>query len=485
MANRDLLKEAIADAKSVKEAAIANAKAALEEAFTPYLKEKFTAKLAEMEKEDMDEAKHEEMDENYGEEKMEEKMSNPVMRHGMKGDDKEEKRTEKMKYGKDLGEAEDMDEEMDLDELLAELDEEMGKDKDMEENLNEDARTDAEEEGYEDGMEDEKEDEEEDEIDLEDMTEDELKDLIEDVIEDMVRAGELEAGENFESDEDEEEDIDIDMESEEEITERKKEGYDDREDESVSARRGKEADKKQSFKARRDDSYGKFGKRDAEAAGKASGPGKNKINKENLNEEEDMMDEGLLDKIKDIYNDKELLAKLITVDGKKMSIKDLLQLAASGATGGMKQSGAGKGPFNTEGVEEDKRTDAEEEGYLDGMRDEKEDMMREIEELASTLAETKLLNAKLLYSNKIFRAKNLNETQKVKVLEAFDKASSVKEAKLIYETLTTVRETKAAVNESVRGMASKAAGMAPEKKPILEVNDQFARWKVLAGIKNN
>jgi TATA-binding protein-associated factor Taf7 len=50
MANRDLLKEAIADAKSVKEAAIANAKAALEEAFTPYLKEKFTAKLAEMEK---------------------------------------------------------------------------------------------------------------------------------------------------------------------------------------------------------------------------------------------------------------------------------------------------------------------------------------------------------------------------------------------------------------------------------------------------
>jgi hypothetical protein len=481
MANRDLLKEAIADAKSVKEAAIANAKAALEEAFTPYLKEKFTAKLAEMEKEDMDEAKHEEMDENYGEEKMEEKMSNPVMRHGMKGDDKEEKRTEKMKYGKDLGEAEDMDEEMDLDELLAELDEEMGKDKDMEENLNEDARTDAEEEGYEDGMEDEKEDEEEDEIDLEDMTEDELKDLIEDVIEDMVRAGELEAGENFESDEDEEEDIDIDIEDEEEITERKKEGYDDREDESVSARRGKEADKKQSFKDRRDDSYGKFGKRDAEAAGKASGPGKNKINKENLNEEEDMMDEGMLDKLKAVYNDPEVLGKLITVDGKKMSLKDFLALAASGATGGMKKSGAGK----TSSIGEDARTDAEEEGYLDGMKDEKEDMMREIEELASTLAETKLLNAKLLYSNKIFRAKNLNETQKVKVLEAFDKASSVKEAKLIYETLTTVRETKAAVNESVRGMASKAAGMAPEKKPILEVNDQFARWKVLAGIKNN
>ena len=62
------------------------------------------------------------------------------------------------------------------------------------------------------------------------------------------------------------------------ITERKKEGYDDREDESVSARKGKEANKKQSFKDRRDDSYGKMGKRDAEKKGK------NKINKESVSE---------------------------------------------------------------------------------------------------------------------------------------------------------------------------------------------------------
>jgi hydroxylamine reductase (hybrid-cluster protein) len=103
MANRNLLKEAIADAKSVKEAAIANAKAALEEAFTPYLKEKFSAKLAEMEEEDMYEA-DKEMDETYSEEGMEE-MSNPV----------EEKRTEKMREKPEV-------EEMDLDELLAELD---------------------------------------------------------------------------------------------------------------------------------------------------------------------------------------------------------------------------------------------------------------------------------------------------------------------------------------------------------------------------
>ena len=71
----------------------------------------------------------------------------------------------------------------------------------------------------------------------------------------------------------------------EEISEKKyKQGYDDREDESLGARRGAEKKKKESFKARRDDSYGKFGKRDAEAKGKAKGPGKNKVNKEEIEE---------------------------------------------------------------------------------------------------------------------------------------------------------------------------------------------------------
>ena len=73
--------------------------------------------------------------------------------------------------------------------------------------------------------------------------------------------------------------------SESQVSEKKyKQGYDDREDESLGARKGAEKDKKQSFKDRRDDSYGKFGKRDAEAKGKAKGPGKNKVNKENVEE---------------------------------------------------------------------------------------------------------------------------------------------------------------------------------------------------------
>jgi hypothetical protein len=49
--NRDLLREAIADAKAVKETAIANAKAALTESFTPFLKEKLSQKISEMEEE--------------------------------------------------------------------------------------------------------------------------------------------------------------------------------------------------------------------------------------------------------------------------------------------------------------------------------------------------------------------------------------------------------------------------------------------------
>ena len=71
----------------------------------------------------------------------------------------------------------------------------------------------------------------------------------------------------------------------EQVSEKKyKQGYDDREDESLGARRGAEKGKKQSFKDRRDDSYGKFGKRDAEAKGKDKGPGKNKVNKEGVDE---------------------------------------------------------------------------------------------------------------------------------------------------------------------------------------------------------
>ena len=49
MAKTDLLKEAIADAKAVRETALANAKIALEEAFTPRIQSMLSAKLSEEE----------------------------------------------------------------------------------------------------------------------------------------------------------------------------------------------------------------------------------------------------------------------------------------------------------------------------------------------------------------------------------------------------------------------------------------------------
>jgi hypothetical protein len=204
-------------------------------------------------------------------------------------------------------------------------------------------------------MEDDMEDED---IDLEEMSEDDLKSFIEDVIRDMVEGGELEAGDEFEVEDDEkgedeeEVDVDVDVEDEETVDEN--------------------------------------ARTDAEEEGYLDG----------MHDEEEDLDEGMMDKLKAVYNDPEVLGKLITVDGKKMSLKDFLAMTASGATGGMKQSGAGKGPFNTEGVE------------MDEAKDEMDEMKKEIEELRSDLQEVNLLNAKLLYTNKIFRAKNLQEAQK-------------------------------------------------------------------------
>jgi hypothetical protein len=110
--------------------------------------------------------------------------------------------------------------------------------------------------------------------------------------------------------------------------------------------------------------------------------------------------------------------------------------------------------------------------------------LAEIEELKKELNEVNLLNAKLLYTNKIFKAKNLSEDKKVKVLKAFDKAATVKEAKVIFETLNegiSSQMTRPTVNE-VKGSASKATGLTPNaKQPIVE-SDAFLRMQKLAGI---
>jgi prolyl oligopeptidase PreP (S9A serine peptidase family) len=133
--------------------------------------------------------------------------------------------------------------------------------------------------------------------------------------------------------------------------------------------------------------------------------------------------------------------------------------------------------------------DADEDGDIeideekvDETKAELNEAIKVIETLKSELNEVNLLNAKLLYVNKLFRSKTLTESQKVKVINAFDRAESVKEVKNIFETIkdAVTTETKKPVNES-RSFASKAAGVAP-KKPIVESNDFVARMQKLAGI---
>jgi hypothetical protein len=379
-----LLKEAIADAKAVKETAIANAKAALEEAFTPYLKEKLAAKLSEMddmdEAKEMDEMKEKDMKENYDMDEAKE-MDEANDKEGYEGQMGMKKLgTKEMEEATDMDEAKEMD-EMDLDELLRELDEmEEGEKEEMmegEENLINNPGGAGNLPKSQDMVEEEEvETSEEEEIDIENMSEDDLKSFIEGVIADMVAAGELEGemkgeeGEEMESEEEEEISIDELMNG---LNERKK--YGGNKGDVPAAKRG---DKKDTAE-----------------------------------------EEGVEDYKKKL---KEVEAKL-------------------------------------------------EEAYA------------AIETVKSDLNEVNLLNAKLLYTNKIFRAKNLTESQKVKVLAAFDKAATTKEAKLVFETLSEgLNEKKSSVNESMIGGASKVAGIAPTKKPILEVNNQFARWQTLAGI---
>ena len=101
-----------------------------------------------------------------------------------------------------------------------------------------------------------------------------------------------------------------------------------------------------------------------------------------------------------------------------------------------------------------------------------------VETLPSELNEVNLLNAKLLYTNKIFKSKNLTESQKVKVLNSFDKTTTVKEVKLVYETLNEgITISKKSLSENL-GSASKAMGTT--KKPIIEANDAFSRMREIA-----
>jgi hypothetical protein len=108
-----------------------------------------------------------------------------------------------------------------------------------------------------------------------------------------------------------------------------------------------------------------------------------------------------------------------------------------------------------------------------------------VRQLRTQLQEVNLLNAKLLYVNKVFKANNLTESQKVNVVAAFDRAETVKEVKLVFETVSKNVVTKPAALKEHRSFASKATGNANTTAPkeiLSEVSEQVSRWQKLAGI---
>lgn len=145
------------------------------------------------------------------------------------------------------------------------------------------------------------------------------------------------------------------------------------------------------------------------------------------------------------------------------------------------------------GDDEEKVEEAEEPKH----DEEKEKMAEELKEayaaiksLKSTINEVNLLNAKLLFANKLFRSYNLTNEQKVKVVENLDRTTSVREVKLVYATLAesmkfTGTERKVAAKKTMtEGFASKPqATTAPKKEIIAESSNELAnRFKQLAGI---
>jgi len=118
-----------------------------------------------------------------------------------------------------------------------------------------------------------------------------------------------------------------------------------------------------------------------------------------------------------------------------------------------------------------------------------EEAYRTVKRLQSVINEVNLLNAKLLYTNKLFRNFELTEAQKMKVIENFDRASNTRETKLVFTTLAESfkRPTtkKRVVKESYSAASKPVTTTAPSVATTQVLSEGFElanRWKKLAGL---
>ena len=374
---KDILKEAIADAKAVREVALANAKAALEEAFTPKLQSMLSAKLSEdLNEDDQNEGMY------YDEDEKDEDMKEMYYDEDEKDEDMKEMDYDEDEKDEDMKES-DLDEEIDLEEILNELELEESEE-----------------------VSEEKVDEGKDEAD-EDMKEGKIKDADED-----MKEGKDEADEDMK----------------EELDEMGSPIY-----------KADDVQTNHTYKA------------------------------DYVNEGEDFDLDALLEEINNLdeNNDDEVNEEM--KDEKDEDMKEEVN----------------------EVVEEEV-----EEG-VNPLAAELEETKDALETVRAELNEVNLLNSKLLYVNRIFKANQLDPSQKLRVVETLDKAETTKEAKLIYETIKDTFNVAKSKKESFKnktkslkegiGMASKAAGTstAPKKEVISESSDMMKRFQKLANIKIN
>ena len=411
MANSKLLKEAIADAKAVKETALANAKLALEEAFTPRLQSMLTQKLrAEAEMEGDEEQVDEELDSTG----IGSSTSNPTLdaHTEFEGGSTETTSGEPGAQVADYKKVADITEEEEMGGEEMDEEEEMDKDAEIAELRARLAELEGEE-GEENPME-----EEDDEMSMDDMGMD----------------SEMGDGEEYDVTGEEEEETEDDMDLEAIIRELEAQLGDeeqvDEEGEEVPA------EEEPAMESRR-----KI--RENLADGSEAGTDKGEDPKVVVTNEEEESDEVDLEEI-------------------------LREMEA-----------------DMKGDEEkvDEAEEAEKEAEL-------EEAYKTIKSLQRTINEVNLLNAKLLFANKLFRAHNMTNEQKVKVIETLDRTKSVREVKLVFSTLaenfkytSTNKTAKKTIKEGiaskvVKSTAPKAAG----KQVIAESADFANRFKKLAGI---
>ena len=378
----DLLKDAIADAKAVRETALENAKIALEEAFTPRLQSMLSKKIqSEIE---VDEGEHED------DEDVEERMHND--------DDEVEERGEMRRDGDEI----------------------------------------------EDDEVEEGEHEEEDEVEESDIIEIDGVKYAPVVSEEEDEEDEVEEGEERGDDDDVDEDLDLDeilkeldeegVNEEEEIDEIEEvdEDVDEIEENDVSSGIGK-GDNSHDKKSGDSTDIGKAGKAKHESVEISEG--------EHEDEDDDKKDESVEEDI-----DLEEIVKALS-------------------------------------EEEDEEEKKDENSKL---QSELEEHRNVVKYLRSKLNEVNLLNAKLLFTNKLFRSYGLNNDQKMKVVETFDRAHNLREVKLVYSTLAESfgsKQTKTEIKES-KGSASKpVASTKSEKQEVISEGHELRdRFKKLAGI---